>query len=141
RAIAQFGDHSWEHKLARWYLRQKRQADVSKLTQDVIKIFSGTELDAYFKEIVNPAQPVGPALYLQLNSFAHKRFPHHLSFVRNLLSAYSASATHNDIEYTALLRAHWLEADDLRMRFFERLSRSRTLATELAAMRNTNPPI
>ncbi len=44
RAIAQFPDHTWEHKLARWYLRQRRAADVAKITQDVVKTFSGTEL-------------------------------------------------------------------------------------------------
>jgi len=139
RAIAQFPDHTWEHKLARWYLRQRRAADVSKITQDVVKIFSGTELDGYFKEIVHPAAPVGPALYLQLNVYAHQRFPHHLSFVRNLLGAYSTTATRNDVEYLALLREHWSDADDLRMRFFERLSRTGRLNAELAAVRTANP--
>jgi hypothetical protein len=141
KAIAQFPDHTWEHKLARWYLRQRRAADVSKITQDVVKIFSGTELDGYFKEIVHPAAPVGPALYLQLNVFAHQRFPHHLSFVRNLLGAYSSSPTVNDAAYIALLREHWTEADDLRMRFFERLSRTGRLSAELALMRASNASV
>src|SRR5207344_675049 len=59
RAIAQFPDHTWEHKLARWYLRQRRAADVAKITQDVVKTFSGTELDGFFKDIVHSAAPVG----------------------------------------------------------------------------------
>ncbi len=138
RAIAQFPDHTWEHKLARWYLRQRRQADVAHITRDVIQIFSGTELDAYFKEIVHPAQPVGPAMYLELNNFAHQRFPHHLSFVRNLLTAYSNTATRDDAAYLTLLREHWSDADDLRMRFFERLSRTGRLAAELSAVRAAN---
>jgi len=135
RAIAQFPDHTWEHKLARWYLRQRRQADVERITRDVVKIFSGTELDAYFQEIVHPAAPAGPAMYLQLNLYAHQRFPHYPSFVRNLLSAYSATATRDDAAYVALLRAHWSDTDDLRMRFFERLSRTGRLAAELSAVR------
>jgi tetratricopeptide (TPR) repeat protein len=135
RAIAQFPDHTWEHKLARWYLRQRRQADVERITRDVVKIFSGTELDAYFQEIVHPAAPAGPAMYLQLNLYAHQRFPHYPSFVRNLLSAYSSTATRDDAAYIALLRAHWSDADDLRMRFFERLSRTGRLAAELSAVR------
>ena len=110
RAIAQFQDHTWEHKLARWYLRQRRQADVNRLTRDVVKIFSGTELDAYFQEIVQPAAPLGPALYLQLNLYAHQRFPHHLNFVHNLLAAYTAAATKDDSAYEALLRRHWYDA-------------------------------
>ncbi len=135
RAIAQFPDHTWEHKLARWYLRQRRQADVSRLTRDVIKTFSGTELEGYFREIVHTTAPVGPALALQLNVYAHQRFPHQLSFVRNLLAAYSAAPARNDVAYEALLRQHWYYAEDLRMRFFERLSRTGKLDAELAAAR------
>jgi tetratricopeptide (TPR) repeat protein len=138
RAITQFPDHTWEHKLARWYLRQRRQADVARITRDVVQIFSGTELDSYFKEIVHPAQPVGPAMYLELNRFAQQRFPHHLSFVRNLLTAYSNTATRDDAAYLTLLREHWSDADDLRMRFFERLSRTGRLGAELSAVRASN---
>ena len=133
RAIAQFQDHTWEHKLARWYLRQKRHAEVAQLTRDVVKIFSGTELEAYFREIVKQAAPVGPALYLQLNLFAHERFPHQLSFVHNLLTAYTSPQTRNDAAYEVLLRQHWSYDEDLRRRFFERLSRTGRLAAELSA--------
>ena len=133
RAIAQFPDHTWEHKLARWYLRQKRQADVARLTRDVVRTFSGTELEGYFKDVVKTAAPLGPALALQLNVYAHQRFPHQLSFVRNLLTAYSSAATRNDVAYEALLRQNWYYVDDLRQRFFERLSRTGKLDAELAA--------
>jgi len=139
RAIAQFQDHSWQSKLARWYLQQRRQADLNRLTRQVVGIFTGTELDAYFSEMIGRAAPVGPALYLQLNLFAHQRFPHHLSFVRNLLTAYTATATRDDAAYEALLRRHWYDAEDLRMRFFERLSRSGRLGTELSTVRTANP--
>src|SRR5580692_6383461 len=139
RAIAQFQDHSWQHKLARWYLREKRQADVAKLTRDVVKIFSGTELDEYFREIVTPARPVGPALYLQLNLYAHQRFPHYLAFARNLLAAYSTAPTTDNAAYEAILRRHWYDAEDLRMRFFERLSKTARLDAELSIVRTSNP--
>ncbi len=134
KAIAQFGDHTWEHKLARWYLRQRRQADMTALTREVIRIFSGTELDAYFKEVVRPAAPVGPALNLQLNLYASQRFPHHLSFARNLLAAYSGGATRNDPAFEALLRQHWYDDENMRRLLFERLSRSGRLTAELAAL-------
>jgi len=139
RAIAQFQDHSWQHKLARWYLRQKRQADVARLTRDVVRVFSGTELEEYFREIVRPAQPVGPALYLQLNLYAHQRFPHYLAFARNLLTAYSAGPTTDMAAYDAILRRHWYDAEDLRMRFFERLSKLGRLDAELSVVRTSNP--
>ncbi len=139
RAIARFQDHTWRHKLARWYLRQKRQADVAKLTRDVVKIFSGTELDEYFREIVSPAQPVGPALYLQLNLYAQQRFPHYLAFSRNLLTAYATGPTADNAAYEAVLRRHWYDAEDLRMRFFERLSKTGRLDAELSVVRASSP--
>lgn len=139
RAIAQFPDRTWQHKLARWYLRQKRQADVAKLTRDVVKIFSGTELDEYFREIVSPAQPVGPALYLRLNLYAYRRFPHYLAFARNLLNAYGHGPTADSAAYEAVLRRHWYDAEDLRMRFFEHLSKAGRLDAELSVVRTSNP--
>src|SRR4029077_15088163 len=33
RAMAQFQDRSWTHKLARWYLKHKRTSDFDKLSQ------------------------------------------------------------------------------------------------------------
>ena len=83
RAIQQFPDRSWYHKLARFYLRQKRDADFSRLSEQVVKIFSGTELEAYFSDVVSGAE-----YYTRLNEFAYARFPHDLLFVRNLMSAY-----------------------------------------------------
>ena len=63
-----------------------------------------------------------------------------LTFVHNLLTAYSTAQTRNDAAYEALLRQHWYAAEDLRMRFFERLSRTGKLDAELTALRAANPP-
>ena len=139
RAIAQFQDHSWQHKLARWYLRQRRQADVVRMSQDVTRIFSGTELESYFSDVVVNQLPLGPSFYLQLNLAAHQRFPHHLSFVRNLLTALGTTPTRDDAAYEAILRQHWYEASDLRQRFFERLSERGRLDAELSLTRTANP--
>jgi cellulose synthase operon protein C len=139
RAIAQFQDHSWQHKLARWYLRQRRQADVVRMSRDVTRIFSGTELEHYFDDVVVSQAPLGPAIYLQLNLAAHQRFPHHMSFVRNLLTAYTTTATRDDLAYETILRQNWYEAADLRQRFFERLSSRGRLDAELSITRTANP--
>ncbi len=42
RAIQRFSDRTWHHKLARWYLREKRQSDYERLTREVTDVFSGT---------------------------------------------------------------------------------------------------
>lgn len=138
RAMAQFQDRSWTHKLARWYLKHKRASDFDKLSQDVSKIFSGTDLEAYLQDVTT-GQTLAPTLYRQVNLYAHQRFPHDLMFVRNLLTAYSQSATADAAAWEALIRKYWFYADDLRDRFFERLSASRRLDAELSAIKNAQP--
>ncbi len=133
RAMARFPDTGWSHKLARWYLRQKQTAQLAAFTRDVIGKFSGTELEAYFSAVV-PHGSLSATLYLQLNLYAHRRFPHDLTFTRNLLAAYQSPGTVDGAAHEALLRANWFYADDLRMQFFAYLSSTKRLDAELAAL-------
>ena len=48
RALARFPDRSWYDRLARFYLRYKRDTDFEKLTQEAVKTFSGTDLEQIF---------------------------------------------------------------------------------------------
>src|SRR6266478_882870 len=113
RAMAHFPDHSWYHKLARLYLREKKNAEFEKLTQDAVQIFQGSELEHYFQSLVGGTAQ----MYLRLNLYANRRFPHNPVFVRNLLSAYTRAETGNGAAWEALLRQHWFEEPDLRNRF------------------------
>ena len=89
RAIEQFQETSlgtgWYAKLARFYLRQRRNADYSALSRKVTGIFSGTDLEEY----LNQAPAPDSSLALEVDRYAHDRFPHDLTFVRNLLGALS----------------------------------------------------
>lgn len=137
RAMAQFQDRTWSEKLARWYLRRKQTAQFEQLTREVVKIFSGTELEQYFQD-VSKGQPIAPILYRQVNLYARERFPYDLAFVRNLLGIYSRRGTANPVAREALLRSYWYYADDLRDQFFELLARTGKLKTELAALNSTS---
>ncbi len=130
--MQRFPDRSWYDKLARLYLRSKKNAEFEALTQEAVKTFSGTSLERYF---ANVGYGGTPALYLRLNQFAHQRFPHNPIFVRNLLGAYHDSHTYDDAAWQALIRQHWFEEADLRDQFFEYLSRNGQLETELGALR------
>ena len=132
RAMQRFPDRSWYHKLARFYLFHKKNAEFEALTQDVVKTFNGTSLERYFANVGYGGTPV---LYLRLNQFAHQRFPHNPIFVRNLLGAYHDSHTYDDAAWLTLIRQHWFEEADLRDQFFEYLSRSGQLSTGLDALR------
>jgi len=137
QALAKFQDSSYYDKLARVYLRERKREAFGELTGKVTAIFSGTELDRFFANVV-PGEPVGPQLALQLNLYAAKRFPHDLVFTRNLLSAYQASATRDPAAYEALLRAQWWESDALRDEFLTYLSRTGKLQSELAQLETLN---
>ena len=135
RAIARFPDTTFYDKLARFYLRQKREQDFATLTRQVVDTFHGTPLEQYF----SLTSGAGPQLYLQLNLYAHQRFPHELRFTRNLLNAYINRTTADSAARDQLLREHWFEAPDLRDQFFDNLSRTGKLDAELAALQQLVP--
>ncbi len=135
RALARFSDTSFYDKLARFYLRQKRQQDFTTLTRQVVDTFHGTDLEQYFANVNRN----WPQVYLQLNLYAHQRFPHELKFTRNLLVAYRTKGTADSSAWELLLRQHWFEADDLRDQFFDHLSRTNRLGAELASLQQLVP--
>jgi Flp pilus assembly protein TadD len=139
RAVAQFQNPSWSHKLARWYLREQRAGGYAALTRQVVDTFSGTEVDRYFRE-VGTGRAIDAPLYLELNLYAHQRFPNDLTFVHNLLGAYSREGTANAAAYSALLRQYWFYDERLRAQLFEDLARTGKLEGEIAVARNAMKP-
>jgi Flp pilus assembly protein TadD len=137
QAIAHFQNPTWNDKLARWYLRMKRGAEFAALTEQVAKIFSGTELERYCRDIVAP-KSLDPALFRQVNLYAHRRFPDNLTFVRNLLTAYGRRETADPAAQTALLRTYWYYDGTLRAAFFESLQQGGRLNEQLATLAKTD---
>ena len=135
RAMARFPERSWYSKLARYYLRYKKNAELEKLTQDAVKEFAGTELESYFQSVGSSSQ----TMYVRLNQYANGRFPHNPYFVRNLLYAYHSKPTYDHAAWLALIRQHWFEEPDLRNEYFAYLSSSGQLEKELSALRETGP--
>jgi len=137
RAMLRFSDRTWHHKLARWYLREKRHSDYERLTREVTQVFSGTELEQYFED----AGPDEQFLSLRLNEFANQRFPHDLVFVRNLIALYRPyphNPTADAVKWEALLRQQWYNDDALRSQLFEFLSSTGKLNLELQVARGVN---
>jgi tetratricopeptide (TPR) repeat protein len=131
RAIQQFQGTNWYHKLARWYLRKKRDQDLQALSQQVLQIFSGSDLEAYLRN----AYGMPPQLDLRFNQMAHERFPHNLTFVHNLLALYHTKPFYNEVIWEGLLRNYWFADEGLRNQFFEYLSHSGELEAELLTLR------
>ncbi len=100
QAINRFNKANWYDKLARWYLRQRRQADFVTLSKKFVDVFAGTELEAYFSDVVTQVRP--NAFYEELNLYANRRFPHNPVFARNLADVYlSTSRTYPQWEAIA----------------------------------------
>jgi cellulose synthase operon protein C len=133
QAIGKFQDPTWTDKLARFYLRFKRNQDYAALTRKVTDTFEGTDLDAYF----NQNSGGGPQLFLELNLYAHQRFPHDIVFTQNLLGAYTNKDTLDRAAWEKLLRETWWQSPDLTRQFFEFLSRTGKLDAELAQIQPT----
>lgn len=133
RAMRQFQDKSWHHKLARWYLRRQQRAAFEKVSREFISVFSGSDLEEYFSQVVASAN-LDVALYRELNRFAYQRFPHDLVFVRNLVSVYERKGTADPVAREALLRRHWYYDEGLRAHFFQTLQRTGRLDTELQSI-------
>ena len=135
RAIDRFNSAAFYDKLARFYLRSRRQQSFDQLTRKVVDIFQGTDLEQYFSNVKSN----WPQEYLQLNLYAHTRFPHDLAFTRNLLSAYRAKGTADPIARAQLLREHWQDSTELQAEFFDDLSRNNQLTSELTALQALVP--
>jgi tetratricopeptide (TPR) repeat protein len=130
RAMEKFPDKSWYDKLARFYLRQSKYMQYVALTRQVVDTFQGTDLETYFARVNRST----PQFYLQVNLYAHQRFPHDLVFVRNLLNAYNTRLAADQEKRSELLRQCWFESPDLEREFFEELSRTGRLKTETAQL-------
>jgi predicted Zn-dependent protease len=78
-------------------------------------------------------------MYVQLNLYARQRFPHNLTFVRNLLEAYRSQPTYDRQAWDALIRQYWFYDDTMRSVFFAYLSSGGRLEAELQAVRASNP--
>ncbi|MDE1163066.1 MAG: hypothetical protein PW792_14170 [Acidobacteriaceae bacterium] len=135
QAISRFGGTGFYDKLARFYLRQRKQTEFDALSRRVVDIFRGTELESYFANV----NRTWPQEYLELNIYAHERFPHDLVFVRNLLNAYQTRDTADSTAYEVLLRQHWQDTNDLHNAFFEMLSHSGRMDDERSQLQALLP--
>ncbi|MGC2659678.1 MAG: hypothetical protein WA324_17100, partial [Bryobacteraceae bacterium] len=132
-AIKKFPGVSWSEKLARFYLKEKRNSEYEQLTRQVTGVFTGDELESYL-ESVHPNQTLNAQLYVQVNSYAHRRFPHNLTFVRNLVTVYDGKELPDLSAADDLLRQNWYFASDLEANYLAHLSRAGTLKQAISSL-------
>jgi predicted Zn-dependent protease len=92
-AIRRFDSNTWYQRLARWYVRQKRGRELTRYSQQLIDVFDEDEITDYLIRFAGyGATSSGDELNwderlaFDLYSYAHKKFPRNLLFVRGMLT-------------------------------------------------------
>ncbi len=126
-AIKRFQSKVWTDRLARWYLRQKRQVEFEQFSRELIGRMNDREVESYLARFIQTgAFPTASAfderLYLSLHLTAHERFPHNRQFVESLLRYYEGHKQWS--EWQRLLAEHYFESASIRQRYLSHLSGS-----------------
>lgn len=121
RAIGQFGEATWYHKMARWHLRHQGEDAMRRITDQVRSRLDESALRDYLGEFTDPdwenLNNVKSRFYLESYLYAHQRFPHNLQFVRGLIRFYdNFYKRHGEYqkELEALRAGYFIFAGDIR---------------------------
>jgi predicted Zn-dependent protease len=128
QAIQRFQDKSWQHKLARFYIRNRMANELRTLSHDMVDKFAGSDVEAYITDVISDGS-LERRLQVDINLYALNRFPHDLRFVQNLIGLYSSGVTADSAAQLRLLSEHWYEDESMRRMYFERLASNGSLAT------------
>jgi cellulose synthase operon protein C len=139
-AIRQFDSNTWYHRLARWYVRQKRGRDLQRYSQQLISVFDEEDITEYLLRFSGyGSSPKGDNLNwdqrfaFDMYSYAHQRFPQNLFFVRGMLTYLAGQ---KDLTPWAQLSAQYYFADrSIREPFLSYLSKNNQLRDRYAQAR------
>jgi tetratricopeptide (TPR) repeat protein len=124
KAVEHFADKGYHHKLARWYIRQRRQSDFQDLTREIAGIFGESELTGFFNEFLKSGRTVGEpdtVFYRTMYEYANRRFPRNMRFVEGLLSFYRSFELW--YEYDALAKQYFYASESIRKDWIFSLSK------------------
>ena len=129
QAIERFADRGYHHRLARWYIRQRRTADFQDLTRRIADIFEESELNEFFRDFLNSGRNVGDpdsVFFRTMFEYANRRFPRDIRFVTGLLDFYRRF----DLwpEFDALSKRYFYASESIRRGWLRSLSRRGLLA-------------
>lgn len=122
-ALARFKTNDWRDKLARFFVRKKRNAEFKALSEDLVGTLNDEEIRQYLAEFIDrnaSEKDFRRALYFKLYQLAHRRFPHNVSFVNGLLSYYKANNL--DADWRKLSAEYYFESKEIRESFLSDLA-------------------
>lgn len=136
-ALARFKTNQWRDKLARFFVRNKRNDEFAALSEEIIGSLSDAESQKYLTEFIDGNGGQGDfekRLYLRLYRAAHERFPHNISFVKGLLRFYKIDKQTED--WRRLSAEYYFESAEIRDAFLDDLSSGNQLRNFLEESKN-----
>lgn len=139
-ALERYDDGTWLHRVARWYVRRGRGAEMRRLTDQVIRTLDDEQVTAYLQQYggyggaaSGDALDVDKALALQMTRIALQRFPNSERIAQLLLDR--LGETQAWPEWERLSREHYFGNEEIRTSYLEHLSRSGKLEADYTVAR------
>ncbi len=140
-AIRQFDSNTWYHRLARWYVRQKRGRELQRYARQLIDVFDEEEISDYLYRFGGyGATAAGDELNwdqklaFDLYDYAHKRFPRNLFFVRGKLTYLWSAKSY--AEWAKLSQQYYFADRSIRDPYLAWLSKENQLRDKYQQARN-----
>ncbi|MEK7723408.1 MAG: tetratricopeptide repeat protein [Acidobacteriota bacterium] len=119
--LEKFSTNNWRDKLARWFIRNKKQDEFSAFSADLVEKLNNDEIENYLSQFINTSDDFNKQLYLRLYQSAHQRFPHNINFVSNLLKFFKENK--RDEDWRNLSAEYYFESPLIRNNFLYELER------------------
>ncbi len=141
-ALARFQTNNWRDKLARFFVRNKRDDEFAAFSEDIISKLNDTDTQKYLSEFIDSkvsANNFDQQLYIKLYQSAHARFPHNISFTNGLLRFYKTNKQEN--EWRKLSAEYYFESKDVREAFLNDLAQTNRLRDYLEQSKQSDNTI
>jgi len=136
-ALEKFQTRSWQDKLARFFVREKRNDDFAAFSEDLIGKLNDEEIQNYLSQFAEPKQfqnELEKQIYFKLYASAHEKFPHNIFFVSGLLEFYKNNE--QIAEWRKLCAEYYFESKEIREIFLNHLAEKGELRTFLENAKN-----
>ncbi|MDQ6788339.1 MAG: tetratricopeptide repeat protein [Acidobacteriota bacterium] len=127
-ALARFQTNNWRDRLARFFVRNKRNVEFAEFSEDLVGKLDDSDTREFLSEFARDnvsATEFEKQLYLKLYQSAHARFPHSVWITNGLLRFYKDNGREN--EWRALSAEYYFELPEIREQFLNDLARTNRL--------------
>jgi predicted Zn-dependent protease len=127
--LEKFPNSNWRDKLARWFIRNKKQAEFEVFSTDLVGKLNDEEVENYLSQFVTANDDFSKQMYLKLYQTAHQRFPHNITIINTLLQFYKDKKLNN--EWRNLAAEYYFESAQVREEFLGELAKKGELQSFL----------